>query len=212
MDHGERRDEDGDLGDPHGPRGAAATGLPPGQRPVDELRPTHYGRVPTIDFASWSLTVSGATADGLDHTLLWADLEAMAHVEVVADHHCVSRRSVADVRWGGVPGAALLAAVPPAREARYVLAYGTYGYHSNITVDDLRADGALLATHLDGAPLPPEHGWPLRLVLPHLYGWKGPKWLVALEYHVRPRRGFWEQRGYHFTGGVWREERYAHQE
>ena len=69
-----------------------------------------------------------------------------------------------------------------------------------------------LEQHLDGEPLPPEHGRPLRLVLPHLYGWKGPKWLVALDYVVEPRRGFWEQRGYHFTGDVWREERYAHQE
>lgn len=71
---------------------------------------------------------------------------------------------------------------------------------------------ALLATHMNGELLAPEHGWPLRLVLPHLYGWKGPKWLVAIELLTSARRGFWEQRGYHFTGDVWREERFAHQE
>lgn len=186
--------------------------LPPGQRRADAWRPTHYGRVPRVDVATWSLTISGATASGVDHKLSFADLEGLPRIEVTADHHCVSRRSVPDVGWAGFSCRALLDLMPPADAARYVVAYGSYGYHSNVTIDDLLSPRALLATHLDGEPLPPEHGRPLRLVLPHLYGWKGPKWLVALDYVVEPRRGFWEQRGYHFTGDVWREERYAHQE
>lgn len=186
--------------------------LPPGQRLADTWRPNHYGRVPRISLDTWSLTISGATADGVAHTLSFAELQELQPLEVVADHHCVSRRSVQDVAWSGFSCRALLDVVPPADEARFALAYGSYGYHSNVTVDDLLSPRALLATHLNGEPLPPEHGWPLRLILPHLYGWKGPKWLVALEYTVEPRRGFWEQRGYHFTGDAWREERYAHQE
>lgn len=179
---------------------------------MQSWRPNHYGRVPAGDALTWTLTVSGATAAGVDRTLSLAELQGLGHTEIVADHHCASRRSVLGVRWGGVPCAALLDAVPPAPDARYLLAYAMYGYHANVTIDDLRSPHALLATHLDGVELSPEHGRPLRLILPHLYGWKGPKWLVALDYLVTPRRGFWEERGYHVRGDVWREERYAHQE
>lgn len=186
--------------------------LPPGQRRAATWRPNHYGRVPRIDLATWSLTVSGATAGHVDRTLSWADLEPLPRIEVVADHHCVSRSTVQDVRWGGIPCGAVLDLVEPADEARYAIPYGSYGYSSIITIDDLLSPRSIFATHLDGELLPPEHGWPMRLVVPHLYGWKGPKWLIALEFCVEPRRGFWEQRGYHFTGDVWREERYAHQE
>lgn len=168
--------------------------------------------MPRVDPATWSLTISGATADGLDRKVSWAELQELPRLDVTADHHCVSHRTVPDVAWAGFSCRALLDLVPPADEARHVFAYGSYGYHSNVTIDDMLSPRALLATHLGDGPLPPEHGGPLRLVLPHLYGWKGPKWLVALEYTIEPRRGFWEQRGYHFTGDVWRQERYAHQE
>lgn len=186
--------------------------LPPGQRRASGMRAIHYGRVPRIDLASWSLTVGGETEDGGLTRLGWADFERLPHVEVTTDHHCVSRVSMQDVRWGGVPARAIVDLAPPAASARHVIASAAYGYHANVTVDDLMSPRALFATHLDGRPLPPEHGWPVRLVLPHLYGWKGPKWLLSLEYSTPPRRGFWEQQGYHFTGDVWREERYAHQE
>ncbi|GAB96944.1 hypothetical protein KILIM_052_00420 [Kineosphaera limosa NBRC 100340] len=186
--------------------------LPPGQRLVEARRPNHYGRVPRVDLQTWRLTISGATADGAEHRLSWGELGELPRTEFVADHHCASRRTLADVHWAGVGCRDLLERFPPAQTAPYALAYASYGYHSNVTVDDLLAPQALLATHMNGQPLAPEHGWPLRLILPHLYGWKGPKWLVALEFHHEPRRGFWEQRGHHFTGDVWREERFAHQE
>lgn len=186
--------------------------LPPGQRRRDRLRPIHYGRVPRLDLDSWSLTISGETADGGVTRLTWADFSALPATEVTADHHCVSRVSVQDVRWSGVATRTVVDLAPPASNARYVIASAVYGYHTNVTVDDLMSPRGLIATHLDGVPLTPEHGWPARLILPHLYGWKGPKWLLALEYSTTPRRGFWEQQGYHFVGDVWREERYAHQE
>ncbi|MDO5628889.1 MAG: molybdopterin-dependent oxidoreductase [Mobilicoccus sp.] len=187
------------------------TPLPPGQRAAP-LRPIHYGRVPRVDLASWSLTIEGATVDGSMTRFLWDDLLALPQVEVRADHHCVSKRSTTGLVWGGVATRTIIEAAPPASEAQWVLASAAYGYHSNVTVDDLLSPRALLATHLNGEPLSREHGWPMRLVLPHLYGWKGPKWLLALEYLATPQRGFWEERGYHFTGDVWREERYSHQE
>lgn len=185
--------------------------LPPGQREAP-LRPNHYGRVPRIDLDSWSLTIEGATADGSMTRLSWADVEALPHVEVRADLHCASHKSTPGLVWGGVSARTIIDLAPPAPEARWLYACAAYGYHSNLTVDDLLSPRALFATHLDGAALAPEHGWPMRLVVPHLYGWKGPKWLLTIEYLASPQRGFWEERGYHFTGDVWREERYAHQE
>ncbi|GAB49478.1 molybdopterin-dependent oxidoreductase [Mobilicoccus pelagius] len=185
--------------------------LPPGQREAP-LRPIHYGRVPRIDLDTWSFTIEGTTVDGSRTRLSWTDLMSLPHIEVRADHHCVSHRSTAGLVWGGVPARAVVDLAPPAPEARWLFASAAYGYHANLTVDDLLSPRTLLATHLDGEPLVPEHGWPLRLVVPHLYGWKGPKWLMAFEYLASPRRGFWEERGYHFNGDVWREERYAHQE
>lgn len=185
--------------------------LPPGQRSVP-LRPNHYGRVPRMDLASWSLTIEGATVDGSMTRLLLDDILALPQLEVRADLHCASKRSATGLVWGGVPARAIVELAPPEPSAQWAIAAAAYGYNANITLDDLLSPRAIFATHLDGEPLPPEHGWPMRLVVPHLYGWKGPKWLIALEFCVEPRRGFWEQRGYHFTGDVWREERYAHQE
>ena len=187
--------------------------LPPGQRRESVHRPRHYGPVPRRrDLAGWSLTVEGATASGAPTVLSWADMQAMPTLEITADLHCATRSTFEDLTWFGVPARHLVAAAPPADDAAYAMVYAAYGYHANVTVDDLLSPRALFATHLNGRELSPEHGWPMRLVIPHLYGWKGPKWVMSVVYHRSPQRGFWEQRGYHFTGDVWREERYAHQE
>lgn len=186
--------------------------LPPGQRWVEHLRANHYGRVPRVDLETWALTIGGDTVDGAQTILRWDDLERLPRIEVSTDHHCVDHRSVAGVEWAGIPCRAVLDAAPPAADAPFLLAYAAYGYSSSVTVEDLRAPDALFATHLNGKPLSPEHGWPLRLVLPQLYGWKGPKWLMTLEYSRYRKRGFWEERGYHSTGNASREERYAHEE
>lgn len=185
--------------------------LPPGQRRDEAMRVMHYGRVPRVDLDRWRLTVTGATLDGREHALTWADIEDLPQASITADHHCVSRHSVLDVGWSGVPTREIVTRFPPADEASFVLVSASYGYSANVTVADLAHPRGLLATAMDGAPLTPEHGWPLRLVLPHLYGWKGPKWLLQIEYSTRPVPGFWERHGYHVTGDVWREERYAHQ-
>ncbi|GAB77622.1 DMSO/TMAO reductase YedYZ, molybdopterin-dependent catalytic subunit [Austwickia chelonae] len=186
--------------------------LPPGQRRSEEMRVVHYGRVPRIDLGRWQLSITGATLDGTDHFLRWTDLSEMPQIKVTADHHCVSRHSVFDVVWAGVPTSELVRLFPPADDAAYALVSAAYGYSATVTVDDLSQPRALLATSLNGESLTPERGWPARLVLPHLYGWKGPKWVLQIEYSTEPVRGFWERQGYHVTGDVWREERYAHQE
>ena len=186
--------------------------LPPGQRLTPQRRPVHYGRVPRIDLATWSLRIGGDTLDGGALSLSWPEFESLPRIVVRADHHCVSRFTTQDMEWSGVAARSVVDLLPPADDVEHVLVSAARGYSSSIRLEDLSSPRALFATHLDGKPLTPEHGWPVRLVLPHLYGWKGPKWVGAIDFQRYPERGFWEQRGYHFTGDVWREERYAYQE
>ncbi len=196
----------------HGPSDPSRRVLPPGQRRSDGLQVKHYGRVPRINLATWDLTVTGATADGATTKLSLDQVRALPRTDVRGDLHCASKWSVTDLRWGGVPVRALLDLVPPADGVTHVLAWAEYGYSATLRIEDVASPRALLADELDGEPLPPEHGWPLRLVVPHLYGFKGPKWLRGIEYHRGPVRGFWEERGYHLVGDAWREERYSYQE
>lgn len=195
-----------DPGQPGGP------GLPPGQREVPQLPVLHYGPVPRFRPETWRLTVNGATADGVDHHLDLERFSALPVGEVVADLHCVKRWTVSGNHWQGVLGRTLLEAVPPAPGVTHVMTWAEYGYSATVRLEDLAHEQTVLATHLNGQPLSPDQGYPLRLVLPHLYAWKGPKWLRALEYLRTPRRGFWEERGYHVVGDPWSEERYSYQE
>lgn len=186
--------------------------LPPGQRLEPVLRTVHYGSVPRIDLSTWSLRIGGDTLAGETLSLSWAEFASLPQTVVRADHHCVSRYTTPDLIWSGVAARTVIEMAPPADGVEQVLVSAARGYSTSIRLEDLASSRAVFATHLAGVPLTPEHGWPARLVLPHLYGWKGPKWVVALDYQRYPERGFWEQRGYHFTGDVWREERYAYQE
>ncbi len=196
----------------HGPSDPSRRVLPPGQRRSDGLQVKHYGRVPRLNLDTWDLTVTGATAGGATTRLSLDEVRALPRAEVRGDLHCASKWSVTDLRWGGVPVRALLDRVPPADGVTHVLAWAEYGYSATLRIEDVASPRALLADELDGEPLAPEHGWPLRLVVPHLYGFKGPKWLRGIEYHRGPVRGFWEERGYHLVGDAWREERYSYQE
>ncbi len=192
--------------------GRDETALPPGQRFAESMPLTHYGPVPKYRPETWRLIVSGATGDGAEHHLDPDAVAALTRSRVVADMHCVKRWSSLGNTWEGVPGSALLAAVPPAAHVTHVMAWAEYGYSATVRLSDLAHPDTILATHLDGAPLTPERGFPLRLIMPHLYAWKGPKWLRGLEYLAEPRRGFWEERGYHVIGDPWQEQRYSYQE
>lgn len=186
--------------------------LPPGQRRATGWPVMHYGRVPSVDAERWTLTVTGATADGGECTLRLRELEAMPRLRVAGDLHCVSRWTIPDRRWEGVAGRTLVDLFPPRDDVEHVRVWAAYGYSATLRLEDLVAARTVLATHVMDEPLSPEHGWPLRLVVPHLYGYKGPKWLRTVEYLTRPERGFWEERGYHLHGDPWTQERYAYQE
>jgi len=186
--------------------------LPPGQRFAAGLPVQHYGPVPKFRPEQWRFTVSGATADGSDHHFDVEQFAALPRGKIRADMHCVTRWTVLDNVWEGVLASTVLETVPPDRGVVAIMAWAEYGYSTSLRLEDFGSGRSILATHHNGSALTPQHGYPLRLVVPHLYGWKGPKWLRGIEYLRSHRRGFWEERGYHLVGDPWHEERYSYQE
>ena len=186
--------------------------LPPGQYIPRGWPVLHYGRVPKFSPETWDFRVFGATADAQERSWTWPELSALPRSETRADFHCVTKFSVLDNLWSGVSTATLLELAPPAPEVTHVMVWAEYGYSSNMTLGDFADSAALFATHRNNEELTRDHGYPLRLVVPHLYAWKGPKWARAVEYLVADRRGFWEDRGYHNRADPWLEQRYSYQE
>jgi len=202
---------DGDAGVDRARR-VGRPGLPPGQAVRYEHKPLHYGPVPDFRPHRWDFRVMGATETLGSYRWTWEEFGTLPRTDSVSDFHCVMRFSVPGVPWGGVRALDLVDAAPPAPEVTHVMAWGEYGYSANLRLDDFLSERVLLATHRDGEPLAPEHGFPLRLVVPHLYGWKSVKWLRAVEYMTADRRGFWEERGYHNRADPWSEQRFSYQE
>jgi DMSO/TMAO reductase YedYZ molybdopterin-dependent catalytic subunit len=186
--------------------------LPPGQYIPRTLPVLHYGPIPGFRPETWALRIFGATESGAESRLRWDEVAGLPVTHVTADFHCVTKFTVPGIHWGGIAAAAVLERFPPAAPVTHVMIWAEYGYSANVRIGDFAAETTLLATHRDGAPLTPEHGFPLRLVVPHLYAWKSVKWVRALEYMTGDRRGFWEERGYHNTADPWREQRYSYQE
>jgi DMSO/TMAO reductase YedYZ molybdopterin-dependent catalytic subunit len=184
--------------------------IPPGQRLVKTWPVLHVGTVPRVDPAEWDLRVFGLVE--APFTLTYAELRALGPVEVIADMHCVTGWSTLDNRWLGVPFRVLAERARPKPEARWVIAHCEQGYTTDLSLEAMMDEDVLVAWGHDGQDLAPEHGFPLRLVVPKRYGWKSAKWLRGLELTDRNRRGYWEERGYHVHADPWREERYAYQE
>lgn len=184
-----------------------ATRRPPGQVLTQKWPVLHYGTVPLVAPEAWTLRVSGLV--DAPFTLGWDELQALPRQETLCDIHCVTRWSRYDNLFSGVPLAPLLerAGVQPA--ATHVLIHAEQGFTTNLPLDDLARPANLLALEHNGSPLTPEHGGPVRLVVPHLYFWKSAKWIRGLEFLDEDYPGFWEQNGYHMRGDPWAEERYG---
>jgi DMSO/TMAO reductase YedYZ molybdopterin-dependent catalytic subunit len=186
--------------------------LPPGQYIPRALPVLHYGPVPAFNPQTWDLRICGATESAAEARLSWPQVSALPVSHLTADFHCVTKFTVPGICWSGVLAADVLRLCPPAAAATHVMIWADFGYSANVRMSDFAADDTILATHREGAPLSPEHGHPLRLVVPSLYAWKSVKWVRAIEYLTVDRRGFWEERGYHNTADPWREQRYSYQE
>ncbi|MGZ8603668.1 MAG: sulfite oxidase-like oxidoreductase [Actinomycetota bacterium] len=184
--------------------------VPPGQRLVKTWPVLHYGPIPSADAAAWDLEVSGLVEEPFTITL--EELKALGGTEVQADMHCVTGWSTLDNTWTGVPFRVLAERAKPAADAKWVIASCEYGYTSDLSLEAMMSDDVLVAWAHGGQDLTPEHGYPLRLVVPQRYAWKSAKWLRGLEFAKHNTRGFWEVRGYHIHADPWREERYSYQE
>jgi DMSO/TMAO reductase YedYZ molybdopterin-dependent catalytic subunit len=187
-----------------------ASRIPPGQRLVKSWPVLQFGPVPRFDGSAWDLEVSGAVEHPF--TLSYEELRALPSVRVDADMHCVTGWTTLDNTWEGVAFRTIVERATPRPEATWVIAHSTHGYTSNLSLEAMSDDDVLLAWRNHGEDLTPEHGWPLRLVVPKRYAWKSAKWLTGLEFTDSNRRGFWEVRGYHVHAEPFAEERYSYQE
>jgi len=181
--------------------------LPPGQYLTEKWPVLHAGSIPDTDLATWDFFVSGEVENPI--RISWDELSTLPRTSHVQDIHCVTRWSRFDVTFEGVHWSALEEIVKPLSSARFVVAHGEQGYTANAPVGFLRDPLSLLATHADGEPLTPEHGWPLRLVIPGKYFWKSAKWLRGIELAADDRPGFWERYGYHNDADPFEEQRYG---
>jgi DMSO/TMAO reductase YedYZ molybdopterin-dependent catalytic subunit len=184
--------------------------LPPGQVLTEKWPVLPYGDTPRVDLSRWTFRCFGLVDGEVSWT--WAEFTRLPQIEVTSDVHCVTRWSRFDNRWKGVPVREILARVKVRPEAVAVMVHAEQGYTTNLALEDLRAGDALFALEHDGAPLPPDHGGPCRLVVPHLYFWKSAKWVRGFEFLDANAPGFWEVNGYHLRADPWQEERYADQE
>ncbi len=182
--------------------------VPPGQFLTDKFPVLHYGSVPIYQrLDNWDFRVFGLVEQSLRFT--WDQLMALPHHTQTVDIHCVTRWSKLDTTWTGIPWRELLKVIQVKPEATHVMAHCEYGFTANIALDVLDDDDTMLAFAYDNKPLEPDHGYPLRLLVPKKYFWKSAKWLRGIEFMVGDRPGFWERNGYHMEGDPWREERFG---
>jgi DMSO/TMAO reductase YedYZ molybdopterin-dependent catalytic subunit len=181
--------------------------LPPGQYLTEKWPVLHAGTVPNTDLATWDFRVFGQVESPI--TLSWEEFRALPTREITIDIHCVTRWSRFDTSFKGVHWSVLANLVNPKPSARYVVAHAEQDFTANVPLSALEDDEALFAYEADGEPLTPEHGWPLRLVIPKRYFWKSAKWLRGIELLDHDEPGFWERLGYHNEADYWKEERYG---
>ena len=191
-------------------RAAVADRIPPGQELTDKWPVLHYGDVPRFDPSRWDFKVSGLVVNPMRWT--YKEFKALPKTQTASDIHCVTGWSKFDNNWEGVSFRYILQLVKPLSKARFVMVHAEQDYMTNLPLDELMKEGVLLASKHNGDDLTLEHGWPLRLVVPHLYFWKSAKWVRGLEFLEQDFRGFWERYGYHNHGDPWKEERYSWQE
>lgn len=181
--------------------------LPPGQRLTDGWPVLHYGNIPNINLADWRLHIFGLVEE--EKVLTWEDFMALPQTNSLSDIHCVTTWSKFDNHWDGVRFIDLQALVKVKPEAGHVIFHSYGGYTTNVPLPELQGPENMLVHTHNGEPLTPEHGWPLRGLVPNLYFWKSAKWIRGIEFVAQDRPGFWEMYGYHMHGDPWTEERYG---
>jgi len=181
--------------------------LPPGQYFTEKWPVLHAGQVPHVDIATWTLELSGEVEQPV--TLGFDELRALPATEVTTDIHCVTRWSRFDAHFKGVHWRELAKLCHPKPSAHFAIAHAEHGFTANVPLAALEDENALIVYEADGAPLTPDHGYPVRLFIPTKYFWKSAKWLRGIELSAVDKPGFWERYGYNNNADFWKEERYG---
>ena len=181
--------------------------LPPGQYFTEKWPVLHAGEVPDVDIATWTLELSGEVEQPT--TLSFDQLLELPATEVTSDIHCVTRRSRFDAKFKGVHWRELANLCHPKPSAHFVVAHAEHGFTANVPLEALEDENALIVYEADGAPLTPDHGYPVRLFIPTKYFWKSAKWLRGIELSAVDKPGFWERYGYHNNADFWQAQRYG---
>ena len=181
--------------------------LPPGQHLTTGFPVLDLGIQPEIPPGQWRLEVGGLVEN--PKSFSWEEFSCLPQFEDVSDFHCVTTWSKFDVRWSGVAFFTLADIVRPKPETKYVLFGSHDDYTTNVRIEDVMDDDALIASQYDGQPLPREHGGPVRIVIPKLYAWKSAKFIRSIEFSAEDKPGFWEVRGYSNTADPWTEDRFG---
>jgi DMSO/TMAO reductase YedYZ molybdopterin-dependent catalytic subunit len=190
-------------------RGSRQDRTPPGQSLTSKWPVLNYGNVPQVDpyHPSWRLRVFGLVENEFE--LTYRQIREMPAVEVLCDMHCVTHWSKLDNTFRGVPTRALIERACASPQAKYVMCHGENGFTTNLPLADFLGEDCILAYQWEGQDLTPEHGWPLRGLVPRLYLWKSAKWIRGIELRATDAPGFWEQNGYHMHGDPWSEQRFG---
>ena len=187
-------------------RGLDPARLPPGQYFTDRFPVLHAGVVPDVDLSTWEFTIDGLGLDA--RNLDFAEFRALPKTSTTADIHCVTKWSKFDTEWEGVAVTEVLNLVDVPQTATHVLVKAEHGFTANLPLEDFTRQGNLFAYNYGGEALEPDHGWPLRLVVPHLYFWKSVKWTRGFTFLDKDEPGFWERNGYHMYGDPFQEQRF----
>lgn len=181
--------------------------IPPGQRLTEGFPVLHYGEVHYYrDMSKWDFRLFGLVEE--EAALSYKEFMALPRQEYKNDIHCVTTWSKLDNVWEGVPVSTVMEKVKLLPEARYVMLHAEGGWTTNLPLEDFLAETSFFGIRHNGALLTPEHGYPVRMVVPHLYFWKSAKWLRGVEFMDRDKPGFWERNGYHMYGDPWQSQRY----
>lgn len=181
--------------------------LPPGQSLTLKWPVLHYGGVPKFDPAKWDFRIFGLVETPVRWT--YEEFMKLPKVHTESDFHCVTRWSRFDNQWEGVSFREVISRAALKPEAKYAMIHSAEGYTTNVPLEDLMREGVLFAYKNNGEDLSPDHGWPLRLIVPHLYAWKSAKWVRGVELLSRDQAGFWERNGYHMYADPFREQRFT---
>jgi DMSO/TMAO reductase YedYZ molybdopterin-dependent catalytic subunit len=181
--------------------------LPPGQVLTRKFPVLSAGPTPTVRLEDWSFFVKVGPRPVARFT--WSELDALPKTTTRCDIHCVTTWTKLDTTWEGVTIDALLAAAGLAPPTPWVLVHSVDGYSTNVPTEDLVGGKAMIALRYEGLPIPPDHGGPARLLVPHLYFWKSAKWVSGIQFTQRDEAGFWELRGYHMRGDPWKQQRFT---